>query len=208
MKIKVIDINGVEKREIEVSDSVFNIEPNKNAIYESVKNELANKRQGTHSTKTKAEVAGSGTKPWKQKGTGRARVGTKRNPVWTHGGVAFGPKPRDYSYTIPKKVKQLAYRSVLSDKLIEKKMFVIEGFSFTTGKTKDLLGIVNNILKGEKSAFIVTDKDALLKRAGRNVSWLKCLSYSRLNVCDLFYATNLLITEESIMNLNSMLLKD
>lgn len=112
MKLKVVDINGKEKKEIDVSDEVFGIVPNRHSIYESIKNELANKRVGTSSTKTKAEVAGSGAKPWRQKGTGRASFGTKRNPVWVHGGVAFGPKPRDYSYTLPKKVKKLAYRSV------------------------------------------------------------------------------------------------
>jgi large subunit ribosomal protein L4 len=207
MKLKVLDINGVEKKQIEVNDEIFNIKPNRYSIYESIKNELANKRQGTHSTKTKAEVSGSGIKPWKQKGTGRARVGTKRNPLWIHGGIAFGPKPRDYSYTLPKKIKNLAYKSVLSQKIIDNKFYVIEDFELKEGKTKELLGIINKILKGEKSSFIVTDKDSLIKRSGKNISWLKLLTSSRLNVHDIYYSENILITEESVKNLDSILLK-
>jgi large subunit ribosomal protein L4 len=207
MKLKVLDINGVEKKQIEVSDEIFNIKPNRYSIYESIKNEQANKRQGNHSTKNKSEVEGSGAKPWKQKGTGRARVGTKRSPLWIHGGIAFGPKPRDYSYTLPRKVKNLAYRSVLSQKNIDNKLFVIENFSLKDGKTKELLSIINKILKSEKSSFIINDKDKIIYRAGSNLSWLKILAGARLNICDLYYSENILITEEEITNLNNLLLK-
>ena len=119
MKIKIFDIKGKEKKEIELKDDIFSIKPNKAVIYEVIKNELANKRQGTSSTKTKAEIRGTGKKPFKQKGSGRARVGTRRNPVWRGGGVAFGPKPRDYSYPVNKKIKRLAYKSILSLKNIQ-----------------------------------------------------------------------------------------
>jgi large subunit ribosomal protein L4 len=207
MKLKVLDINGVEKKQIEVSDDIFNIKPNRYSIYEAIKNEQANKRQGNHSTKTKAEVSGSGAKPWKQKGTGRARVGTKRNPLWIHGGIAFGPKPRDYSYTLPKKVKNLAYRSIFSQKNIENKLFVIEGLSLKDGKTKELLSIINKVIKGEKTSFIINDKDLMIIRAGRNLPWLKLLSGSRMNICDLYYCENILITEEEVININNLLLK-
>ena len=209
MKLKVFDINGKEKREIEVSDGVFGIEPNRYTIYEAIKNELANKRVGTSSTKTKAEVAGSGAKPWRQKGTGRASFGTKRNPVWVHGGIAFGPKPRDYSYTLPKKIKRLAYRSVFSAKNSSDCLMVIENFNLPTGRTKDLLAIVNVLLKNKenkKSSFIVTDKDFMRKRAGKNLPWLNCMSYLRLNVHDLYYSPTVLITEDAVTELNKMLI--
>ncbi len=208
MKLKVVDINGKEKKEIDVSDEVFGIVPNRHSIYESIKNELANKRVGTSSTKTKAEVAGSGAKPWRQKGTGRASFGTKRNPVWVHGGVAFGPKPRDYSYTLPKKVKKLAYRSVFSSKNSLGSLLVVENFDFQSGKTKDLLSIVNVLSKNKeekKSCFIVTDKDFMVKRAGRNLPWLNCMGYSRLNVHDLYYSHNLIVTEDAVVGLDKML---
>ncbi|HOV14422.1 MAG TPA: 50S ribosomal protein L4 [Spirochaetota bacterium] len=210
MKLKVFDIKGKEKKEIEVSDEIFGIQPNRFCIYEAIKNELANKRQGTSSTKTKAEVSGSGAKPWRQKGTGRASFGTKRNPVWVHGGIAFGPKPRDYSYTLPKKVKTLAYKSVFSGKTSTNNLVVVENIDLSTGKTKDLVSIVSLFLKdkeNKKSSFIVTDKDFMLKRAGRNLSWLKCMSYMRLNVHDLYYSPTVLITEDAITELNKLLLK-
>jgi large subunit ribosomal protein L4 len=208
MKLKVIDFNGVEKKEIDVNDDVFNIQPNRYAIYEAIKNELANKRQGTSSTKKKSEVSGSGAKPWKQKGTGRARSGHKRSPLWIHGGVAFGPKPRDYSYVLPKKVKNLAFRSLFSQKNSLNNLLVLESFPVKEGKTKELLTVLKNLKKySEKISLIVTDKDELVKRSGRNLPLVNCLSFSRLNVHDLYYSESILITEESIMGLNTLLSK-
>jgi len=207
MKASVIDINGKKVKEIEISDSVFFIKPNKDTIYESIKNELANKRQGTSSVKTKAEVSGSGTKPWKQKGTGRARVGTKRNPVWTHGGVAFGPNPRDYSYKLPKKVKNLAYRSIFSLKNSEGNIIIVDKFPLTEGKTKEFLDMINNVVvkngDNDRVALIVTDSDKLVYRASRNISWIKNLNSARLNVHDLYYSNKLVLTEESVMNIDN-----
>ncbi|HPK62895.1 MAG TPA: 50S ribosomal protein L4, partial [Spirochaetota bacterium] len=183
MKASVIDINGKKVKEIEISDSVFSIKPNKNTIYESIKNELANKRQGTSSVKTKAEVSGAGGKPWRQKGTGRARVGTRRNPVWTHGGVAFGPTPRDYSYKIPKKVKNLAYRSVFSLKNSQGNIVIVDKFPLTEGKTKEFLAMINNVAAREgvndRVALIITDNDKLVYRASRNISWIRNLNAAR-----------------------------
>ena len=210
MKLKVLNIKGEQVREIEVSDDVFSVQSNRHSIYESIKNELANKRVGTSSTKTKAEVSGSGAKPWRQKGTGRASFGTKRNPVWVHGGVAFGPKPRDFSYTLPKKVKTLAYKSVFSLKYSKGSLIVVEKFDLPTGKTRDFVEIVDILLKekeNKKASFIVTDKDIMVKRAARNLKLLKCMSYLRLNVHDLYYSDTIIITEDSILELEKMLLK-
>ena len=150
MKLKVIDIHGNEKNEIELSDEIFNIKPNKTVVYEVIKNELANRRQGTASTKTKGEVRGSGAKPYRQKGTGRARVGTRRSPVWKGGGIVFGPKPRDYSYSLPKKMKRLAYKSILSLKNIEGNLKIIENFKIENGKTKEIVKIFKTKKKSSK----------------------------------------------------------
>ena len=204
MKAAIIDINGKEKSQIELNDEVFNINPNRHVIYEAIKNELANRRQGTSSTKTKGEVKGSGAKPWKQKGTGRARVGTKRNPVWTGGGVAFGPKPRDYSYKLPKKVKRLAIRSILSLKNKEGNLKIIENFSLKEPKTKEVNLIFKPILNEEKSSLILTNSDStlLIKRAGRNLPWLRCLSFNRMNAHTLYYSKNIVIAEDAVNELN------
>ena len=210
MKAKVIDIKGKENNQIELSDYVFNIKPNRHVIYEAIKNELANKRQGTSSTKTKGEVKGSGKKPWRQKGTGRARVGTRRNPVWTGGGIAFGPKPRDYSYVLPKKIKRLAIRSILSLKNINGKLKVIENFEIENGKTKEIKLIFSPIFKDEKSALILTNNDntILIKRAGRNLPWLNCLSFNKLSAHALYYSKNIAITEDAVNELNNFFKKE
>jgi large subunit ribosomal protein L4 len=205
MKAKLIDIKGNETKDIEVNDSIYNIKPSKFAIYEAIKNELANKRQGNSSTKTKAEVSGSGAKPWRQKGTGRARVGTKRNPVWRHGGIAFGPKPRDYSYSIPRKVKQLAVKSILSLKYQSGNLKFIENFKIENGKTKEFKNIFQPILKGEKSSIIMirNDDSKLIKRAGRNLPWIKLLNFNQLNSHSLYYCKNIIIIEEAAIELNN-----
>ena len=210
MKAKVIDIKGKENNQIELNDYVFNIKPNRHVIYEAIKNELANKRQGTANTKTKGEVRGSGKKPWRQKGTGRARVGTRRNPVWTGGGIVFGPKPRDYSYPLPKKVKRFAIRSILSLKNINGKLKVIENFKIENGKTKEIKVIFSPIFKNEKSALILANNDnaALIKRAGRNLPWLNCLSFNRLSAHALYYSKNIVITEDAVNELNIFFKKE
>jgi len=204
MKLNVYDLTGQIKKEIEVKDDIFNIEPNRYAIYEVIKNELANARQGTSSVKTRGEVQGSKAKPWRQKGTGRARVGTKRNPIWRHGGVAFGPKPRDFSYSVPKKVKILAYKSVFSYKNRKNELMVIEDFNVESGKTKDFLNATKSVLTNDKTSFILTDKDTLLKRASKNLPYLAHLTYNRLNVHTLFYSKRILITESALTGLNDM----
>jgi len=209
MKAKVVDLNGKELREIDLLDDVFSIEPNKSVIYEAIKNELANLRQGTSSTKTKAEVSGTGKKPWKQKGTGRASFGTSRNPVWRHGGIAFGPKPRDFSYSIPKKVKTLAYKSIFSLKNLEKNMVILDKLVVENGKTKDLRIQVSKLLNESKVSIILSgsESDKLIKRAGNNLPNLTCLNYNMLTAHALYYSEKVLLTEESAKLLGDYLNK-
>ncbi|MCK4796181.1 MAG: 50S ribosomal protein L4 [Spirochaetes bacterium] len=206
MKLKVIDIHGNEKNEIELSDEIFNIKPNKTVVYEVIKNELANRRQGTASTKTKGEVRGSGAKPYRQKGTGRARVGTRRSPVWKGGGIVFGPKPRDYSYSLPKKMKRLAYKSILSLKNIEGNLKIIENFKIENGKTKEIVKIFKPLSNNEtKFSLILDDNEEalLIKKAGRNVPWIRCLSFNRMNAHSLYYSKNIFLTEDAVLKINT-----
>ena len=202
MEKKVLSTDGKEIRSIELSDEVFGREVSDGAIYYAIRNELANLRIGTASTKTRSEVRGSGAKPWSQKGTGRARSGHRRSPVWVGGGTVFGPKPRDYSYTVPKKMKRAAMKSILSMKALDDSLVVVEDFTVDNGKTKDLVSILKNFSGGERTVVVLKDDDAMVKRAGRNIPWLTVLSYNRLRAHDLFYGRKLVVLETAVKNLN------
>jgi large subunit ribosomal protein L4 len=204
MDKKVYSIQGKEVKTVALSDDVFAHEISEGSIYNAIKNELANLRVGTASTKTRSEVNGAKTKPWRQKGTGRARSGRKQSPVWVGGGIAFGPRPRDYSYVLPKKVKQLAMKSILSLKASTEGFKVVENFTVSTAKTKDLVQILKTLVPSEeKTVLILKDDDANLKRAARNISWVRFLTYNRLRAHDLFYTKNLVVMEEAAVNLGS-----
>jgi large subunit ribosomal protein L4 len=204
MDKKVYSIQGKEVKTVALSDDVFAHEISEGSIYNAIKNELANIRVGTASTKTRSEVHGAKTKPWRQKGTGRARSGRKQSPVWVGGGIAFGPRPRDYSYVLPKKVKQLAMKSILSLKASTEGFKVVENFTVATGKTKDLVQILKTIVPAqEKTVLILKDDDANLKRAARNIPWVRFLTFNRLRAHDLFYTKNLVVMEEAALNLGS-----
>ncbi|WP_151074185.1 50S ribosomal protein L4 [Borreliella turdi] len=209
MERKVFSKDGKEIGTINLDDRVFNIEISHGSIYNAIKNELSNLRVGTSSTKTRSEVRGSSKKPWKQKGTGRARVGTKRNPVWVGGGIALGPKPRDYSYRLPKKVKRLAFKSILSLRAADENNFkVIENFNIESGKTKDLALIIKNFVSSNgKVVILLGNDDQMIKRAGKNIRDLKILSFDKLRVVDLFYAKNLIALESAIIKLNEFYVK-
>lgn len=209
MERKVFSKDGKEIRTINLDDRVFNIEISHGSIYNAIKNELSNLRVGTSSAKTRSEVRGSSKKPWKQKGTGRARVGTKRNPVWIGGGIALGPKPRDYSYRLPKKVKRLAFKSVLSLRASDENNFkVIENFNIESGKTKDLALIIKNFASfNGKVVILLGNDDQMIKRAGKNIRDLKILSFDKLRVVDLFYAKNLIALESAVNKLNEFYVK-
>ena len=202
MEKKVFSITGEEISNIELDDKVFGREVSEGSIYHAIRNELANRRVGTASVKTRAEVRGSGAKPWAQKGTGRARAGHKRSPVWVGGGVVFGPKPRDYSYKLPKKLKRLAMMSILSMKAKDDALKVVQDFTIESGKTKDLSSVLAKLVDEQRTVLVLKDDDAMVKRAGRNIPWLQVLSYNRLSAHSLFYGKNLLVLETAAKNLN------
>ena len=223
--MKVYSIDGKELRKIELADAVFGLPVNEDVIWYAINNELANKRQGNASTKTRAEVHGSNARPYRQKGTGRARRGDKKSPILVGGGITFGPKPRDYSYSMPKKAKRLAIKSILSLKAQNETLKIIEDFTVTSGKTKDLSQILDKfkletkctigqrtviVLRGEEvdDKKGIDDREDILpvvrkiKQAGRTIPWLSFLSHSRLRAHDLFYGRNIIMTESAAKKLS------
>ena len=196
-KLDILNISGERIGEIELNDSVYGVEINEHVLYESVKNYLANQRQGTQSAKTRAEVRGGGKKPFRQKGTGRARQGTTRAPHFIGGGVAFAPKPRDYSYKLPKKVKQLALKSALSAKVKEGEIIILDTLKFDAPKTKEMVKVLQN-LKAEKKALVVTlDSDKNIYKSTSNIKGAKASYVGSLNVYELLHYTTLIMTEEA-----------
>lgn len=203
MEKKVYSTDGKELRTINLDDKVFGLPVNDDVIYYAITNELANKRVGTACTKTRAEVHGSNAKPYKQKGTGHARRGDKKSPINVGGGTIFGPKPRDYSYAIPKKEKRLAMKSILSLQAQADRLTVVEDFTVESGKTKDLVKILNNFAKdNERTVIILKDDDSKIKQAGRNIRNLYFLSYNRLRAHDLFYGRKVIVLESAAKNLS------
>ena len=203
MEAKVFSTNGKEIKTIELSADVFGIEVSDGSIYHAVNNELANRRVGTACTKTRAEVNYSNTKPFKQKGTGNARRGDKKSPVMVGGGTIFGPKPRDYSYTLPKKVKRLAMKSLLSLSVQEERLVVVEDFTSQNGKTKEVAEILKNFVEdGKRTALIMKNDDAMLRRAARNIPYLHVLAYDKLSAKELLYARKVVMLETAAKNLN------
>jgi large subunit ribosomal protein L4 len=202
MEKKVYSVDGKELRSITLDDNVFGLPVNEDVIYYAINNELANKRVGTASTKGRAEVHGSNAKPYKQKGTGHARRGDKKSPITRGGGTIFGPKPRDFSFTLPKKVKRLAMKSILSLQAQSDRMTVVEDFTIDSGKTKDLVKILNNFAKDERTVIILKDDDAKIRQAGRNIPALSFLSFNRLRAHDLFYGRKVIMLESAAKNLS------
>ena len=203
MEAKVFSVNGKEIKTIELNPDVFGIEVSDGSIYHAVNNVLANRRGGTACTKTRAEVNYSNTKPFKQKGTGNARRGDAKSPVMVGGGTIFGPKPRDYSYTLPKKVKRLAMRSLLSLSVQEERLVVVEDFSSENGKTKELVGILKNFVEdGRRTVLIMKNDDAMLRRAARNIPYLHVLAYDKLSAKELLYGKKVVMLETAAKNLN------
>jgi len=197
-KVAVYDMSGTEVGEIDLNDKVFGIEPNEAVMQQFVKMQLANKRQGTASTKTRAEVRGGGKKPWKQKGTGRARVGSSRNPIWRGGGIAFGPKPRDYSYTMPRKVRRLAMKSALSSKAQDSSIIVVEILTFEEPKTKLMLETLGLLNAAEKTLVVTADGDINVYKSARNIPGVKSLRVDYINVYDILKYDTLLMTRDAV----------
>lgn len=200
MQTKLYSIDGKETGTVELDDAVFGLPVNDDVIYYAVTNELANRRVGTACTKDRGEVHGSNAKPYKQKGTGRARRGDKKSPITVGGGTIFGPKPRDFSYAMPKKAKRLAMKSILSKKVVENRLVVLSDFS-SDGKTKNLAQIVNNFAKDERAVLIIHNDDQMIKRAARNIPNLSLLNYDRLEAHTLFYGRKVLVLESATKKL-------
>ena len=202
MEAKVYSTAAKEVRTINLNDEVFAREVSDGAIYYAVNNELANRRVGTACTKTRAEVNYSNTKPYKQKETGNARRGDKKSPIMVGGGTIFGPKPRDYSYTIPKKMKRLAYKSLLSLGVQENRLVIVEDFTSEEGKTKDLAQIMKAFeTENQRTVIVMKDDDAMLRRAARNIPYLHVLSYDKLSAKELLYGRKILVLETAAENL-------
>jgi large subunit ribosomal protein L4 len=204
MDKKVYSVQGKEVGNVVLSDSVFSLPVNDDVIYYAIHNELANLRLGTACTKDRGEIHGSNAKPFKQKGTGRARQGDKKSPIFVGGGTIFGPKPRDYSYELPKKVKRLAMKSILSLKAQSDVITVVKDFSVESGKTKDLVKTLEQIVPGfgnERVVLIYSEEDEKLKRSARNLVWLQTLSYKRLRAHDLFYGRKIILFESAAAKL-------
>ncbi|MBQ5471556.1 MAG: 50S ribosomal protein L4 [Treponema sp.] len=208
MEKKVYSTSGKELRTITLDDKVFGLPVNDDVIYYAITNELANMRVGTACTKGRAEVHGSNAKPYKQKGTGNARRGDKKSPIMVGGGTIFGPKPRDFSYAMPKKAKRLAMKSILSMQAQSDRFTVVEDFTVESGKTKDLVKVLNNFANGERTVIILKDDDAKIKQAGRNIPTLSFLSYNRLRAHDLFYARKIVVLESAVKNLSDFYAED
>ena len=204
MEAKVYSTDGkLTDKTVELNADVFDVQSSDGCIYYAVKNELANRRVGTACTKTRSEVNYSNSKPYKQKGTGNARRGDRKSPIAVGGGTVFGPKPRDYSYTVPKKVRRNAMKSLLSMAVREEKMFVVEDFTIDSCKTKDMVAIVKNFsADGQRTVVIMHNDDSSIRRASRNIPYVRVLAYDKLSAKELLYGKKVIVLETAVRNLN------
>ena len=203
-KIDVYNIEGKKVSDIELADSVFGIEPNEKIVHSVLVNYMANQRQGTSNTKTRAEVSGGGRKPWKQKGTGRARHGSIRSPQWFKGGIALGPKPRDYSYRVNKKERRLAVRSVLSSKVLENNLVVVDSMNFDAIKTKNMVSALNNLKVEGKTLIVLPEKNENVQKSARNIEGVKTSLVNTINVYDLLKYNKLVLTVDAVKSLEEV----
>ena len=203
-KVDVYDIAGKKVDTVELKDEIFGIEPNEAVVHSVLVNCLANQRQGTQSTKTRAEVSGGGRKPWRQKGTGRARQGSIRAPQWIKGGIALGPKPRSYKYTVNKKEKRLAIKSVLSSKVLEKELTVVNEIKLKEIKTKEMQKALNNLKVEGKTLILLPEKNETVQKSARNIEGVKTTLVNTINVYDLLKYKNLVITLDTVKKLEEV----
>ena len=203
-KIDVYDIKGKKVSDIELADSVFGIEPNENIVHAVLVNYLANQRQGTQSTKTRAEVSGGGKKPWRQKGTGRARQGSIRAPQWIKGGIALGPKPRSYKYTVNKKERQLAIKSILSSKVLEKELTVVDKLEIKEIKTKTMVKALADLKVEGKTLIVLPENNKNVLMSSRNIEGVKTIVANNINVFDLLKYNNLILPVDTVKKLEEV----
>ncbi|ERI98405.1 50S ribosomal protein L4 [bacterium 210820-DFI.6.52] len=203
-KVKVLNMAGKEVSEITLSDAVFGITPNEAVMHAAVVNYLANQRQGTHSTLTRTEVRGGGRKPWRQKGTGRARQGSTRAPQWTHGGIVFGPKPRDYSYSLNKKVKRLALKSALSAKAASESVVVVDKIELEGFKTKAVSEMLGALGAGKKAVIVMPEKCDKLVKSAANIPGVKTALINTLNTYDILNCDTFIIAQDAVSKLEEV----
>ena len=203
-KINVVDMAGKVVSEIELNDAVFGIEPNKTAMHSAVVNYLANQRQGTQSTLTRTEVSGGGRKPWRQKGTGHARQGSTRSPQWRHGGIALGPKPRSYTYTLNKKVKRLALLSALSSKVQENEMVVVDSIKTDGFKTKSIVNMLKALNVDGKALIVLDTVDQQVIKSAANIPGVKTTQVNTLNVYDILNYSKFVVVKDAVAKIEEV----
>jgi large subunit ribosomal protein L4 len=197
-KVQVLTMNGAQAGTIELNDDIFGIEPNQNAVHAVVKNYLANQRQGTQSAKTRGDVRGGGRKPFRQKGTGRHRQGSTTDPSQIGGGVAFAPKPRSYRYSLPKSLRRLAMKSILSAKVLENEMIVLDTLTMDAPRTKDMIKILENIKAGKKALIVMSAKDENVIKSAANIPGVRTVLVTTMNVYEIINYTNFIITKDAV----------
>ena len=202
--VSVYDMTGKETGKMELSDAIFGIEPNKAVMHRAVVNYLANQRQGTQSTLTRAEVSGGGRKPWRQKGTGHARQGSTRSPQWTHGGIAFGPKPRSYRYAIPKKMRRLALKSAFSDKVATGDMIVLDALTLEEIKTKTVAAMLKALGAEKKVMIVLPEKDETVLKSARNIPGVNVTLVNTLNTYEVLNADKFIVLKDAVTKIEEV----
>ena len=203
-QVQVYNQEGKKTSKLELADSVFAIEPNESAMHLAVVSYLANQRQGTQSTLTRSEVSGGGAKPWRQKGTGRARQGSTRSPQWTHGGIALGPKPREYSKTVNKKARRLAMKSALSSKVAAEELIVLDSLEMNEIKTKEVVSVLKALETGKKVLIVLPEKNETVYRSARNIKGVKTTLVSTLNVYDILNCDSLVVLKDAVSKIEEV----
>jgi large subunit ribosomal protein L4 len=204
-KVALYNQNGQNIGEIELNDAVFGIEPNKSVLFDAVIMQRASMRQGTHKVKNRSEVSGGGRKPWRQKGTGRARQGSIRAPQWRGGGTVFGPTPRSYAFKLPKKVRRLAMKSALSSKVLENNVLVLDNLSFEAPKTKEMVSVLNALNADRKALIVTADVNENVILSARNIPGVTVITANGINVLDVLNHDKLIITKEAVEKVEEVL---
>ncbi|GGI18161.1 50S ribosomal protein L4 [Gottfriedia solisilvae] len=204
-KVTMFNQTGAQVGEIELADAVFGIAPNEHVLFDAVMMQRASLRQGTHKVKTRSEVRGGGRKPWRQKGTGRARQGSIRSPQWRGGGIVFGPTPRSYSYKLPKKVRRLAIKSALSTKVLEQSMLVLEDLALNAPKTKDMVAVLQGLSVQKKVLIVTADLNENVALSARNIPGISVIAANEVNVIDVLHHDTLIMTKAAVEKVEEVL---
>ncbi|MTI84015.1 MAG: 50S ribosomal protein L4 [Firmicutes bacterium] len=204
-KVALYSMSGEQLGEVDLNEDVFGVPVHRQAMHDAVTAHLARRRRGTHDTKTRAQVSGSGKKPWRQKGTGRARSGSRQSPIWKGGGVVFGPHPRDYGYKLPKKIRRLALKSALSSKVEAGEIKVLDALTMDQPKTKDMASVLKKLAIDNKAVIVTAGNDQNVYKSARNLPGVKSLSAGSLNVYDLLSFGTLVITKDAVSTVEEVL---